>query len=79
MCTSHKLLLVNRSMWYGSYLGIPALLLFDTSCARGRSRLDTGKNFFTVKHQNRLPMEEVVSLSLGVFRKSIDVALGNII
>ena len=45
---------------------------------QGRFRLDIRKNFFTkkvVKQWNRLPWEGVVSPSLGVFKRHVDVAL----
>ncbi|KFV09980.1 hypothetical protein N340_12536, partial [Tauraco erythrolophus] len=48
----------------------------------GRFRLDTRKNFFTmrvVEHWNRLPREVVDAPSLETFKATLDEALSNLI
>ncbi|KAK4821137.1 hypothetical protein QYF61_014232 [Mycteria americana] len=51
-------------------------------CSEGRVRLDIRKNFFTkrvIKHWNRVPSEVVVSPSLEVFKRRVDVVLRDMV
>jgi len=48
----------------------------------GRYRLDTRRNFFTVRvvrHWHRLPREAVAATSLAVFKARLDEALSNLV
>ena len=49
---------------------------------QGRFKWDIRKDFFTkrvVKHWNRLPKEVAESPSLEVFKRRVDVALGDMV
>ena len=54
----------------------------DLKLCRGRFRLDIRKNFFTkrvVKHKNRLSREVIVSPSLEVLKRPVDVVLRDMV